>query len=346
MSCKIELGLMVAALGCLVGCSSGDIAHSKVEQQEVTITKLDNQLKECQLNRAQSCEYLSQRIDLARLVALKEDFKFVGITLMDEQGQLLFNVNGDLKYPIMSVYKMPIAFAFGVYATEHNISLDDTLHISMQTLLDHKDNYSPLRSTLLAEQESKHNNLQSQQDKGFDISFKLLIEYAVAESDSMASDLLVKTMGGFTKVNEILGTNFKYYELELAHAPQLSYDNYLSTEDAVAILRTFEQSSKLSVAYKDCIFSAMLFAPTGVKRIQAGVKEVVHSQDLQIFDKTGTGVFLDGKRIAVNDMAIIKYQGRTFYLAVFFKDVPDAKDYAGVEQQMQRLVSAIMQGIN
>lgn len=297
----------------------------------------DTAMSICQ-NLTKHCFYSQDNISIDKLNLLEEDFSNVGVALLSSHGEMLLSINALQDFPIMSVYKLPIAYAFANYATEHNISLDDKLTITPQTLQQQEKNYSPLRTEMLKGDAYKAGRDQK-------VSFKTLIEYAVAQSDSMASDLLVEYMGGFEFINQFLGTNFKYLELELGEKPELSYDNTLTPRKAVEVLLSLEQDKELAPTYKKVIFDALLFSPTGQNRILAGVRSVIKDADFQVFDKTGTGAYLNSKRIAVNDMAIIKYQGQSYYLAMFYKDIEQAKDYAPVEKRMQKLTAAIMQSI-
>lgn len=307
-----------------------DVAASKTVQTDTTMDSCNN--------LAQQCFYAPKNISIDKLSLLEEDFTNVGVALLSDHGEMLLSINALQDFPIMSVYKLPIAYAFAKYATEHHISLEQQLTITPKVLQQQEKNYSPLRTEMLQNADYKAGRNQQ-------VTFKTLIEYAVAQSDSMASDLLVDYIGGFEFINQFLGTDFKYLELTLGERPELSYGNTLTPKKAVDILLSLEHDKDIAPAYKKVIFDAMLFSPTGQSRILAGVRSVIKDAEFQVFDKTGTGAYLNSKRIAVNDMAIIKYQGQSFYLAVFYKDIEQAQDYAPVEKRMQKLTAAIMQSI-
>lgn len=275
-------------------------------------------------------EFLAKSSDLSRYI------NNIGLCLLDEQGQMIFGVHEDQDFAIMSTYKFAVGYALAKYATVHQLSLDQSLQLDSNTLSRHEQNYSPLRDKLLQSAEG-----QSTYNTRFEVSLGTLLDYAVKSSDSMASDLLAEFMGGWDSVNQLLGTDFMHYELEFTVNPELSYQNHQTPMEATQLMRAFALDNSIDPAFKQKILNAMHFTPTGTNRIQAGVKAALGDGVADVYNKTGTGYYINGKRVAVNDLAMIEMDGKTYYLAVFYKDVAQAKNYEGVEKHMQKVVAKI-----
>lgn len=363
---QLRYGLAaISFLSCALACGVVGCTHSNqasVETQEVSTDSFasNSQVLTAPVYPEQSLSLQKESIkgipvyfyshsfssELVKIPVFAKYAQNIGVCLLNEQGQMLFGINAGQDFAIMSTYKFAVSYALAKYATAYSLSLEQTLKIDANTLTLHEANYSPLREQLLSSLDKNDAEGGVPFGASFEVSLATLIDFAVGQSDSMASDLLAEFMGGWDVVNQMLGTDFKHYELELAQSPELSYDNYQSPLGAVRLLRAFAEDNLIDPVFKQQILSAMLFAPTGSKRIQAGVKEVfADSAQLQVFDKTGTGAFLKGKRIAVNDLAMIKVDGKTFYLSVFYKDIPDAKNYEGIEEHMQQLVAVLFNGL-
>ncbi len=169
-----------------------------------------------------------------------------------------------------------------------------------------------------------------------------LIYYAVRESDNNACDILINYyLGGIDKLEQfwhdkgVTGLKFKYTEAQMAQDPKRCYDNSATPYELAQSYAVYLNDTELPVQLHRFLDDTMLFPPTGTDRIQCGVQrtiaELADSKEqeqalfktLRIFDKTGTGGLNEaGKRIAVNDLAYINYEGKPYVLAVLVKNIP------------------------
>lgn len=261
----------------------------------------------------------------------------VGISLKDSSGKELLTVGGSELYPLMSVYKFHIAYAAALAAAQRGFSLNDITLIDEEKAAAYESIYSPLRDRLFEEKT----------EFPYEASFAELIHYAVALSDNLAGDLLAERAGGFAYINHELGTSFKYYEAEMAADPERSFDNAMTPQSVSESLRMFMQDNKADPAFKQEILKAMRFAPTGKTRIQSGVMQALSdvALPLEIFDKTGTGAVLNGRRIAVNDAAVIRVGQKEFYLTVLIKQGPATEGYAEAEAKIRMIGERIFSAL-
>lgn len=168
-----------------------------------------------------------------------------------------------------------------------------------------------------------------------------LIYYAVRESDNNACDILINYyLGGIDKLEKfwhdkgVTGLKFKYTEAQMAQDPARCYENSATPYALAQSYAVYLNDTKLPIQLHRFLDDTMLFAPTGADRIQRGINRTLSElavsneqeqelfKSLRIFDKTGTGGLNEaGKRIAVNDMAYINYEGKPYILVVLVKNI-------------------------
>ncbi|MCM1108835.1 MAG: class A beta-lactamase-related serine hydrolase [Clostridium sp.] len=216
-------------------------------------------------------------------------------------------INGLRPFPMLSVYKLPIALAFGEYCRNHNISLNDSVLVTPAYL--HTDTYSPMLDKYPPTDSAR-------------ISLHELLVYSLQQSDNNASDILLQQMGGIKYVQDYLNrTNMqdihiRHSECEMHEEPQRCYVNS-STPLAMACLL-----DALATTPHDSILTDIRHiiesCQTGKDRIPAPF----HSTDIIIGHKTGTGFTLpDSRLMAVNDAAyLLLSNGQRYSITVFIEN--------------------------
>lgn len=112
----------------------------------------------------------------------------IGIGILDlNTGESWFR-NRQQRFPMQSVYKLPIAIAILKLVDDRKISLSQTITIT-------KEDFAPGNSPIVKEINSSSNTQFTVRD--------LLIR-AMSVSDNTASDALVRLIGSPSKVNQIL----------------------------------------------------------------------------------------------------------------------------------------------
>lgn len=219
-------------------------------------------------------------------------------------------VNGNREFPMLSVYKFPIALAFADYCRQHNMTFHDSIAIMAQDL--HPDTYSPMTERIIASSDIRVDSLKMP-------AFKLLA-YMLQQSDNNASDIILKTTGGPEYVEKYLdktgvkGIHVKNSEDDMHLDNSLCHANSSTPLAMAKLMDKFNDLSKdsLTLEIKRLIESC----ETGKNRLAKPLATAVTGH------KTGTGFILpDGKIMAVNDAGyVILPDGLHYSVAVFIEN--------------------------
>ncbi len=222
-------------------------------------------------------------------------------------GKDTVSVNGNEHFPMLSVYKLPVALALGDYLLCGPEILSDSILITGHDLK--PDTYSPLRD--------KYDDIDSLQ-----LSVDELLAYSLQLSDNNASDILMGLLPDIGYVNHFLHKN-GYYNINVVSTEDdmhqdnmLCYDNW-STPVEMAVM--IDQLDKESNDYFSKKIKRLLeTCQTGNSRLS---KPVINVNGV-IGHKTGTGFELpDGRIMAVNDVGYIHLNdGNRYSIAVFIAD--------------------------
>lgn len=261
----------------------------------------------------------------------------LGVAVLDLQSGVAASVHSDVAFPMMSVFKAPVAAAVLSRVDEGKLSLQQRVTLTRADVL--KGSAVPSigahfrgdRMTFTVEQ---------------------LLKAAVSESDNTAVDALVKVVGGPQVVTAFLrrhgidgmrvdmdeagvGRIFRDLgpgqELPATESAQASLERYRrgyqaflaaptnrSTLDAaVTFLRKLHGNELLTPASTRRLLDLMT-AQTLPRRLRAGLP-----QGVRLADKTGTSGSLDGRTAAFNDIGILSGpDGHTVIVAAFLTDSP------------------------
>jgi len=260
----------------------------------------------------------------------------VGIGILDLNSRKSWFLNGKQRFPMQSVYKLPIAIAVLRLVDEGKISLAQSVTITRQELAP----WSPIIK------EFKGDSAQ--------FTVQNLLERSVGISDNTAADALVRLIGGTKQVNAILGrlkirevrvdrleqqmqpdsvgiTNFRpelIDEQKFAqavqkipeHVKKAALEKYLTDprdtatpEGIVDLLSKLHSNQLLSRNSTALLLKIMTDSPTGQKRLKAGLP-----MNWSIAHKTGTGLNVLDRNTATNDVGIVSSpDGKRVAIAVF-----------------------------
>jgi len=208
---------------------------------------------------------------------------------------------------MQSVYKLPIAMA-ALDAIEHG---KFTLESKVRFLP--SDRIAP----------DQHSPLQKAHPKAnVDARVEELLELALTESDGVASDLLLKELGGPNAADQYVrnlgidGIRIVDTEKQLAKDDGLQYRNYATPRAMVSLLRRLADDSPFSREHTAMLLNWMTITGTGEHRLKAKLPsgtEVAH--------KTGTSGQNRTVTNATNDVGLITLpNGTKLAIAVFVAD--------------------------
>lgn len=311
-SVRRTFGLAVMALACLCAPGMG------MAQANASNASPDARLQQ----RLQS---LAQRVRPATL----------GVAVLDLSSGASAGVNAGQAFPMMSVFKAPVAAAVLARVDAGTMSLQQKVTITRDQVLEGSaipsigSHFRGERMTFTVEQ---------------------LLKAAVSESDNTAVDALIRTLGGPSTITAYLrahGIDGMHVDMDEAGVAQvfeglrpgetestqesgeavlrrreLGYQAFLadprnrSTPDAaVAFLRKLARCELLSPASTQRLL-ALMHAQTVPNRLRAGIPG-----HLRFADKTGTSGSFAGRTAAYNDIGIVSWpDGRQVLIAAFLLD--------------------------
>jgi beta-lactamase class A len=276
-------------------------------------------------NSAASADDLQSKLET---LAQRARPGIMGISVLDLQSGKTWRVNADQAYPMMSVFKPPVAAAVLDRIEHGKNSFDQTVTVTRADL-----EYGTIRDHFKGEQAT--------------FTVRELLEYAVSKSDNTAVDALIRFIGGPSVVESYLqahgieglrvdrdeaGNSRLFNVLQRGEKPpanetaaqeQQRYvrGNHLfladpgnrSTPDAaVLFLHKLWQRELLSPKSTTYLLNLM-YAQTMPNRLRAGLPPGV-----RLADKCGTSATVDGLTAAYNDIGIMTWpDGHTVIVAAF-----------------------------
>lgn len=232
----------------------------------------------------------------------------IGIAVIID-GKDTVAVNGNRDYPMLSVYKFPIAMALGEHYRQNGLPLDFPIAILPEDL--HPDTYSPMTEKILASGEVFTDTLMMPAQE--------LLGYMIRQSDNNASDIVLNGLTGPEYVERYLrhigidGVNVKNSEDDMHRDTSLCYANSTTPIAMARLIDKFDRefNDSISLAIKGLMESC----GTGTERLT----KPLMSTNAVIGHKTGTGFLLpDGRLMAVNDAGYVHLaDGHRYSIAVF-----------------------------
>ncbi len=228
----------------------------------------------------------------------------VGVAVLGVESNDTLSLNGNVKYPMQSVYKFPIGLAVLDLVDKGVLSLDQRVFVKKSDLL--PKTWSPLRE--------KYPNGDTS------VALSEIITFTVAQSDNNGCDLLFRLVGGPGKVDQFihsLGIHdiaIVNTEEEMAKDKDLQYRNYSSPNALAALLSLVYRGKALSEKSTQYVVKILEQTTTGPKRLKGRLPAgtiVAH--------KTGSsGTDEQGITAATNDAGIITLPGGKHVAVVVF----------------------------
>lgn len=228
-------------------------------------------------------------------------------------------LNADQRFPMQSVYKLPIAMAVMEQINRGELDLDEKIGVTKEDIV-RAGMRSPLRDA---------------NPNGGEFTIRELIRLSLVESDGSASDVLIRVAGGAAEIQSYLGLlgiqDIKVVntEKEIGKDWKTQYDNWSTPVAAVELLRWLDASSKVGPdgkvpeaekgpwAATALLIRFMATSIPGQKRLKSQLHNAM------VAHKTGTGGAQNGITGATNDIGLIGLpNGKTLAIAVFVSDSP------------------------
>jgi beta-lactamase class A len=250
----------------------------------------------------------------------------VGVfTVIHETNEVVASLNTDSRFPMQSVYKLPISMAVMKQVTEGRINLDQSVQIT-------KQDYGGLAG---------HSPIRDRYPNGTELTVNELIRFALSESDGTASDVLMRLAGGPQAIQSFLdGLGIKDMivldtEKALIDDTSLQYRNYSTPKAAVEVLRALQEKRGVSASSQELLLQYMVQSTPGPRRLKGLLPPGTITAH-----KTGTSLTEKGITAATNDIGIITLpNGRHLIIAVFVSDSP--ADLVTRESVIARLAKVI-----
>lgn len=264
---------------------------------------------------------------LAQIAAESKGKIGVFALLMEEDRSVSFN--GNERFAMQSVVKLPVAMAAIRQVNEGKVKLDQQVKFTIVDLAN-PNQRSPLRD---------------KNPKGGEVTIDELIRLALVESDGTACDVLTRIAGGPAAIQSFIDSlGIVEMEMKRTHKEfgvnwDMQYENWATPEAAVALLDGLFPPVETGRRSVDPVFGIinqrMIESIPGQNRIKGQLPP-----GTVVAHKTGTGGTRNGINSATNDVGIITLpSGKHIAVAVFVGDSPaDEKDRELVIARMAKAV--------
>ena len=228
----------------------------------------------------------------------------VGAAAMIIETGAVVSTHGNERFPMQSVYKLPIAMAVLQRIDAGKLKLGEEIHIKQSDMI--PGVHSPIRDMTPA---------------GTRLSTRELLRSAIVESDGVASDMLlvwsppaeVTKMLRKAKVDSMAVATT---ERAMAADPMVQYKNWSTPLGAVQLLRALQAGRALSAPSRALLMGWLTETTIGEKRIK-----VLLPAGTAVAHKTGTANTRNGLTRATNDIGIATLpNGQHLAIAVFIRD--------------------------
>ena len=231
----------------------------------------------------------------------------MGVCAQGLEDGRLEQLNGDERFPMQSVYKLPIAMAILDGVERKTLTLDRRVRLTRRDMTDVRF-HSPLRDRY--------------PQGGIELSVRDLIRAAIVDSDGVASDALYALVGGGARVTayvRALGIRDMVVvatEREMSSDEMAQYRNYATPRAAAALLRALVEGRGVSAAARHLLLDDLAASTPGPDRIKGQLPP-----GTAVAHKTGTDATRNGLTRATNDIGIVSLpNGHHLAIAIFVKD--------------------------
>lgn len=257
---------------------------------------------------AQTTNDLRQQLN--QIIAAKN--ATVGISIKSIEDKDTLSINGNLKAPLMSVFKFHIALTVLNKVDEGKLSLDQKFFIKKKDL--HEDTWSPMR------EDFPEGNMYLTLDK--------LLRYTVSHSDNNGCDLLIDLVGGTKVIQKFINKQgIKDFVIKVNEQQMEIWKNlYVNTTTPLATTELLEKFYKGEILKENTtkyLYQIMVETSRGLTWMKAGLPE-----GTELAHRTGmSGTNDNNLRVAMNDVGIVKLpNGKHFILSVYLKEITESQE--------------------
>ncbi|MET0946731.1 MAG: class A beta-lactamase, subclass A2 [Flavobacterium sp.] len=250
------------------------------------------------------------RKELNQIIATKN--ATIGISIKGIEDKDTLSINGNLKAPMMSVFKFHIALTVLNQVDEGKLSLDQNIFIKKKDL--HENTWSPMR------EDYPEGNMSLTLDK--------VLRYTVSHSDNNGCDLLIDLVGGTKVVQKFINKQgIKDFVIKVNEKQMESWKNlYVNTTTPLAtteLLEKLYRGKVLKESTTQYLYQIMVETSRGLTWMKAGLPE-----GTELAHRTGiSGTNDNNLRVAMNDIGIVKLpNGKHFILSVYLKEITESKE--------------------
>lgn len=230
----------------------------------------------------------------------------VGAAVLIVEGGKSVSLHGEQRFPMQSVYKLPIAMA--VY---HQVDLG-RLSLTQQIKISPGDLVPPSRGS----------PIRDKFPQGTTLTVSGLLDAMMSVSDGTASDVLLRLAGGPQAVTAYLrGLGLRNIvvattEAEMAQNEQVQYRNWATPDGLASLLGALQQGRGLAPSSRRRLLGLMTASTTGLGRIR-GLLPV----GTVVAHKTGSSGTVGGVTRATNDIGLVTLpDGRHLVVVVLVSD--------------------------
>src|SRR5262245_33338167 len=204
----------------------------------------------------------------------------VGAAVLLLESDKSVELNGNERFPMQSVYKLPIAMAVLDRVDRGSLKIEQKVKVE-------KSELAPAKL---------HSPLRDKYPQG-DVELTLLelLHYNVSESDGTACDVLLRIIGGPKEASKYLrGIGIKEIvvantEMEMSKSDAVQYRNWATPRGAIALLKLLHEGKVLSAQSRELLTKLMIETPTGPRRIKG-----LLPRGTIVAHKTGTSNTVNG----------------------------------------------------
>lgn len=257
---------------------------------------------------AQTTNDLRQQLN--QIIASKN--ATVGISIKSIEDNDTLSINGNLKAPMMSVFKFHIALTILNKVDEGKLSLDQKIFIKKKDL--HENTWSPMR--------------EDYPEGNMDLTLDKLLRYTVSHSDNNGCDLLINLVGGTKVIQKFINKQgIRDFVIKVNEKQMENWKNlYVNTTTPLATTKLLEKFYKGEVLKENTtqyLYQIMVETSRGLTWMKAGLPE-----GTELAHRTGiSGTNDNNLRVAMNDIGIVRLvNGKHFILAVYLKEITESKE--------------------
>ena len=235
----------------------------------------------------------------------------VGAAALRLETGALVSWNGASRFPMQSVYKLPIAMAVLREVEAGRLDLDAPVRIQKSDMVP-----SGARS-----------RIRDEYPGGLELPLREILHAAISDSDGTACDVLLRLVSP-REVTDYLRRQGERdivvatSEKEMSSDPLVQYRNRSTPEAAVRLLRLVHEGRGVSSASRRLLLDWMTATDTGPRRIRG-----LLPPDTPVAHKTGSSGTWGGMTRATNDIGIITLpDGGHLAVAVFVSDSMAAEE--------------------